>query len=88
MISKIQRSRRQFCDVTITDIFRRVQKQLHAGDCKARVSFRLPFTLNSPFASVLPRMGWVGVGALKMTLYQGAGNPSHRLLQNNQENLG
>ena len=57
MISKIQRSWRQFCDVTITGSF---QMGLETN-CRARISFRRPFIPNSFFASMLPwRAGLVG----------------------------
>ena len=44
------------------EVFRRVKKQLYAGDCRASVSFRRPFIPNTFFASMLPRTGWVGGG--------------------------
>jgi len=75
MISKIQRSRRQICDVTIAGCFHTGLETttVYAGDCRARVSFRHPFIPNSFFASMLPWTGWVG--APKLSLPPGVGNP-------------
>jgi len=53
------------------EVFTRVMKRVYAP-C-IRVSFRRPFTPNSFFASMLPRMG--RAGAPKLTLSPGTGNP-------------
>jgi len=76
MISKIQRSWRQFCDVTFIWSF---QTGLETTIFEAQVNFRHPFAPNSLFAFMLPRTGWVG--APKPTLSPGAGNPRYPLVK-------
>jgi len=70
IISKLQWHRRQIHDVTV---IWNDQMGLVTTICGARVSFWRPVTTNTLFASTLPRTGWVG--APKLTLSPGAGNP-------------
>jgi len=72
MISKIQKSWRQLCDVTIAGSF---QTGLKTAICMTRVRFRRPFIPNSFFASMLPWTGWVG--APKLSFSPGLGNPRY-----------
>jgi len=72
MISKIKRSWHQFYDLAVIWSF---QTHLETIICGTQVSFRRPFTLNSPFLSKLPRTDWVGVP--KLNLSPGAGNPRY-----------
>jgi len=72
MISRIQRSWRQFRDVTITGSF---QTSLETNICRAWVSFLRPFIPNLFFASMLPWTCWVA--ASKLGLPPGVGNPRY-----------
>jgi len=63
MISKLQRSWRQLCGVTITVSF---QTGLETPTCRrlqGPSQLSTPFIPNSFFASLLPWTGWVGGGA-------------------------
>ena len=72
MILKIQRSWRQFHDITVIwSLLTRRETTI----CGTWVSFRHPFTPNSLFASVLAWTSWVG--APKLTLSPRTGNPRY-----------
>jgi len=75
MISKIQKSWRQLCDVTITGGFQAGLETTICRRMQGPSQLSTPFYSYSFFTSTLPWTGWVG--APKLSLPPGAGNPRY-----------